>query len=276
MGTSRLILSQVQIQPIGYEHEIFGAETVNSKRESGLRRKALVDELYRGYGGGPSSNRRLRSLRTGLKKFSWIAVVSGTIFLKRFMDIVIAAVVLLVLAPVFVVVALAIWLEDRGSPLFWQTRIGQWGRPFPFPKFRSMVKDAEARKKELLAVNQHGEGVTFKLKRDPRITRTGAFIRKLSIDELPQLWCVLRGDMSLVGPRPPVPEEVARYTQTDRRRLEVKPGLTCIWQVSGRSELAFDQQVTLDVQYIDSHSIFLDIALLLKTIPAILSGRGAY
>ena len=114
------------------------------------------------------------------------------------------------------------------------------------------------------------------MKRDPRITRTGAFIRKLSIDELPQLWCVLRGDMSLVGPRPPVPQEVARYTLADRRRLDVKPGLTCIWQVSGRSELAFDKQVTLDVQYIDSHSIFLDIALLLKTIPAILSGRGAY
>jgi len=251
-------------------------ETVNEKRESGLRRKALVDELYRDYGGGRLSGRRLRSVRIGLKKFSWLAVVSGTTFLKRVMDIVVAAIVLLVLAPVFMAVALAVWLEDGGAPLFWQSRIGQWGRPFPFPKFRSMVKDAEERKKQLLAANQHGEGVTFKLKRDPRITKTGAFIRKLSIDELPQLWCVLRGDMSLVGPRPPVPQEVARYTLADRRRLDVKPGLTCIWQVSGRSELAFDKQVTLDVQYIDSHSIFLDIALLLKTIPAILSGRGAY
>jgi len=251
-------------------------ETVNWKRESGLRRKALVDELYRGYGGGRSSSRRLRSLRIGLKKFGWFAVVSGTTLVKRLMDIVVALIVLVALSPVFLLVALAVWLEDGGSPLFWQTRIGQWGQPFPFPKFRSMVKDAEERKKQLLAVNQHGEGVTFKLKRDPRITRTGAFIRKLSIDELPQLWCVLRGDMSLVGPRPPVPQEVARYTLTDRRRLDVKPGLTCIWQVSGRSELAFDKQVTLDVQYIDSHSIVLDIALLLKTIPAILSGRGAY
>ena len=251
-------------------------ETVNWKRESGLRRKALVDELYRDYGKGRSSSRRFRSLRIGLKKFGWVAVVSGTIFIKRLMDIVVSAIVLVALSPVFLMVALAIWLEDGGSPLFSQTRIGQWGQPFPFPKFRSMVKDAEARKKELLAVNQHGEGVTFKLKRDPRITKTGAFIRKLSIDELPQLWCVLRGDMSLVGPRPPVPQEVARYTLADRRRLDVKPGLTCIWQVSGRSELAFDKQVTLDVQYIDSHSIVLDIALLLKTIPAILSGRGAY
>jgi lipopolysaccharide/colanic/teichoic acid biosynthesis glycosyltransferase len=251
-------------------------ETVKWKRESGLRRKALVDELYRDYGTGGSHSRHLRSLRIGLKKFGWLAVVSGTIFFKRFMDIVVSFIVLIALSPVFLLVALAVWLEDGGSPLFWQTRIGQWGQPFPFPKFRSMVKDAEARKKELLDVNQHGEGVTFKMKRDPRITRTGAFIRKLSIDELPQLWCVLRGDMSLVGPRPPVPQEVARYTLADRRRLDVKPGLTCIWQVSGRSELAFDKQVTLDVQYIDSHSIFLDIALLLKTIPAILSGRGAY
>jgi len=251
-------------------------ETVNWKRESGLRRKALVDELYRDYGNGRSSSRRFRSLRIGFKKFGWVAVVSGTIFIKRLMDIVVSAIVLVALSPVFLVVALAIWLEDGGSPLFSQTRIGQWGQPFPFPKFRSMVKDAEARKEQLLAVNQHGEGVTFKLKRDPRITKTGAFIRKLSIDELPQLWCVLRGDMSLVGPRPPVPQEVARYTLADRRRLDVKPGLTCIWQVSGRSELAFDKQVTLDVQYIDSHSIVLDIALLLKTIPAILSGRGAY
>ena len=114
------------------------------------------------------------------------------------------------------------------------------------------------------------------MKRDPRITWFGAIIRKLSIDELPQLWCVLRGEMSLVGPRPPVPAEVARYSVSDRRRLEVKPGLTCIWQVSGRSELPFEQQVRLDAQYIDSHSLALDIALLLKTIPAILTGRGAY
>jgi len=264
------------VHPIGYENEGIGVETVNSKHESGMRRKALVDELYRGYGEGSFSNRRLRSLRIGLKKNSWIAIVEGTKFLKRSMDILVSCVALVTLSPLFLLVGLAVWLEDGGSPLFWQPRVGQWGQTFPFPKFRSMVKDAEKRKKQLLTANQHGEGITFKLKRDPRITRTGSIIRKLSIDELPQLWCVLRGDMSLVGPRPPVPDEVARYTLADRRRLDVKPGLTCIWQVSGRSELAFDKQVTLDVQYIDSHSIFLDIALLLKTIPAILSGRGAY
>ena len=248
-------------------------DSVTRKRESGTRRKALVDELYRDY----ADPRPLRSLRIGFKRFSWIAIVGGTTLLKRTMDVVVAILVLIVLSPLFLVVALAIWLEDGGTPLFWQARVGQWGQEFRFPKFRSMVADAEARKKKLLKTNQHGDGgITFKLKRDPRITKTGAIIRKLSIDELPQLWCVVRGDMSLVGPRPPVPDEVARYTLADRRRLDVKPGLTCIWQVSGRSELAFDKQVTLDVQYIDSHSLWLDVALLLKTIPAILSGRGAY
>jgi lipopolysaccharide/colanic/teichoic acid biosynthesis glycosyltransferase len=155
--------------------------------------------------------------------------------------------------------------------------VGQWGREFRFPKFRSMVPDAEQQRAKVLAGNQHGSmGITFKMKRDPRITKTGAILRKLSIDELPQLWCVLRGEMSLVGPRPPLPVEVERYALCDRRRLEVKPGLTCIWQVSGRSELPFEQQSRLDAQYIDSHSIVLDIVLLLKTIPAILGGRGAY
>jgi lipopolysaccharide/colanic/teichoic acid biosynthesis glycosyltransferase len=192
------------------------------------------------------------------------------------MDIVVACVALITLSPIFLLLALIIRLEDGGPALFWQTRVGLWGKEFRFPKFRSMVTDAEQRKLKLLDENQHGDGITFKMKRDPRITWIGGIIRKLSLDELPQLWCVLRGEMSLVGPRPPVPLEVARYALSDRRRLEVKPGLTCIWQVSGRSELPFEQQVRLDAQYIDSHSILLDISLLLKTIPAILSGRGAY
>jgi lipopolysaccharide/colanic/teichoic acid biosynthesis glycosyltransferase len=251
-----------------------GVKTVSRERD--LVRKALVDELYRGYGEGRYGNRPMRWLRCNLKKYSWICVVEGTKMVKRAMDIFVACVALVVLSPVLIFVALIIRLEDGGPALFWQQRVGQWGRVFRFPKFRSMVVDAEKVRKSLLAKNQHGEGITFKLKRDPRITKTGSFIRKLSIDELPQLWCVLRGDMSLVGPRPPLPEEVARYSVADRRRLEVKPGLTCIWQVSGRSELAFEQQLSLDVQYIDSHSIVLDLALLLKTVPAILSGRGAY
>jgi len=240
-------------------------------------RKELVDELYRDYGESHYNTRPMRSLRSGLKKLSWVSVVEGTKAFKRLMDISVSLVGLILLAPLFLLVAALVCLEDGGPALFWQMRVGQWGREFRFPKFRSMVPDAEQRKRALLTVNQHGnDGITFKLKRDPRITHIGSVLRKLSIDELPQLWCVLRGDMSLVGPRPPVPEEVARYTLSDRRRLDVRPGLTCIWQVSGRSELAFDQQLRLDVEYIESHSIILDIGLLLKTIPAILSGRGAY
>jgi lipopolysaccharide/colanic/teichoic acid biosynthesis glycosyltransferase len=218
----------------------------------------------------------MRTLRARVKKFNWILVVSGARFIKRAMDICFSLCALILLSPFLVILGLLIHLEDGGPALFWQTRIGLWGREFPFPKFRSMVVDAEQRKLQLAEENQHGSGITFKMKRDPRVTRIGAVIRKLSIDEVPQLWCVLRGDMSLVGPRPPVPGEVARYGISDRRRLDVKPGLTCIWQVSGRSELPFEQQVRLDAQYIDSHSTLLDIVLLLKTIPAILSGRGAY
>jgi lipopolysaccharide/colanic/teichoic acid biosynthesis glycosyltransferase len=167
-------------------------------------------------------------------------------------------------------------LHDRGPILFWQQRVGQWGREFPFPKFRSMVVNAEALKASLMAQNEHKNGVTFKMKRDPRITPIGGFMRKTSIDELPQLLCVLSGDMSLVGPRPPVPQEVARYTLADRRRLDVKPGLTCYWQVEGRGDIGFAQQVDLDVRYVNSQSFWLDLLLLLKTVPAVLVGKGAY
>ena len=142
-----------------------------------------------------------------------------------------------------------------------------------------MVIDAEKRRAELLEKSHHrgsGNDITFKMKRDPRITPFGRFIRKLSIDELPQLWCVLTGEMSLVGPRPPLPVEVARYNLSDRRRLNIKPGLTCIWQVEGRGDIAFAEQVELDTQYINSQSLLLDIKLLFKTIPAVLIGKGAY
>ncbi len=248
-----------------------------TRQQVDFGRKSLVDQLYRGYGDPSYANGQLRTLRVRLKLLSWTLVVGGTMFIKRGMDIAVSALALLILSPLFLVLAIIIRLQDGGPALFWQNRVGLWGREFRFPKFRSMVTDAEQQKLKLLAENQHGDdGITFKMKRDPRITWIGGIIRKLSIDELPQLWCVLRGDMSLVGPRPPVPAEVARYAVSDRRRLEVKPGLTCIWQVSGRSELPFEQQVRLDAQYIDSHSILLDLSLLLKTIPAILSGRGAY
>ncbi len=142
-------------------------------------------------------------------------------------------------------------------------------------KFRSMIVNADKVKNELMDQNEAG-GVIFKMKRDPRITRVGRIIRKLSIDELPQLYNVLKGDMSLVGPRPSLPKEVDEYTLSDRRRLEVIPGLTCLWQVSGRSDINFEGQVRLDVQYLESQTFWGDIALLLKTIPAVLLGKGAY
>src|SRR5262249_49914706 len=145
-------------------------------------------------------------------------------------------------------------------------------REFTFPKFRSMVINAEQLKAGLLARNDHGDSITFKMKRDPRITWIGRIMRKFSIDELPQLWCVVRGTMSLVGPRPPLPSEVARYSLADRRRLDVTPGLTCIWQVNGRGDIPFDRQVELDIQYIESRSFWLDVCLLLRTIPVVLLG----
>ena len=139
-----------------------------------------------------------------------------------------------------------------------------------------MYMDAEARKKELEKLNEMNGGVLFKMKEDPRITKVGKFIRKASIDELPQLWNVFVGDMSLVGPRPALPSEVNQYSLAERRRLEVVPGITCIWQVSGRSDIPFDKQVGLDVEYIESQSLWLDFKLLFLTIPAVLLGRGAY
>jgi len=143
-------------------------------------------------------------------------------------------------------------------------------------KFRSMHQDAEHKKKDLLLKNEMVGGVIFKMKDDPRISRVGKILRRYSIDELPQLLNVLKGDMSLVGPRPPLPSEVELYTLAERRRLDVEPGITCIWQVSGRSEIPFDKQVELDIAYIDSQSVWGDVKLLLRTLPTVLKGRGAY
>lgn len=241
--------------------------------EGDAHRVLLTEELYQRYGRGSAGARNLRFWR---KKYAWLLVVGGAKALKRALDIVVALIMLLLLAPLFLFVALAIKLTDGGPVLFWQTRVGRWGREFPFPKFRSMVVNAEQLKSLLLSQNQHADGVTFKMKKDPRVTWIGRLIRKTSIDELPQLWCVLKGDMSLVGPRPPVPKEVALYKLVDRRRLDVTPGLTCIWQVSGRGDIPFHQQVELDVQYIHSQSFWFDVLLLLKTVPAVLLGKGAY
>jgi lipopolysaccharide/colanic/teichoic acid biosynthesis glycosyltransferase len=325
-------------------------------------RKLLVEVLYQRYGKGLSGpGSYLRSFRFLRKKYAWIFVVGGAKCIKRTIDILGALTGLLLASPLFLIVALLIKLTDRGPILFWQSRVGLWGREFPFPKFRSMVTNAEEIKKRMLDLlahvrvelarladekpdldpatreavkrfaresplkaakmmkdnpqefgpdvrktieslsgevlarmveqmtdldpktkqilaamrSDHANSITFKMKKDPRVTRLGKIIRKLSIDELPQLWCVLKGDMSLVGPRPPVPGEVAEYTLSDRRRLDAKPGLTCIWQVKARGT-PFEVQYRLDLEYIRSQSVWGDIKLLLKTVPAVFMGRGAY
>jgi exopolysaccharide biosynthesis polyprenyl glycosylphosphotransferase len=193
---------------------------------------------------------------------------------KRSLDVGIAMLVLLVGLPLVGLIALGIRLTSTGSVLFRQTRCGLNGRYFTLYKFRTMVHDAEVRRRELLHLNEM-TGPTFKLRSDPRVTPLGRLLRRFSLDELPQLWNVLRGDMSLVGPRPPIPEEVAQYQRWQRRRLSMKPGLTCLWQVSGRNEVDFDRWMELDLQYIDSWTPMLDLKILLKTIPAVLTGRGA-
>jgi len=195
---------------------------------------------------------------------------------KRILDLTVAIPVLIALSPLLALVALLIKLSDFGPVFFVQTRVGERGRRFQCIKFRSMVPDAEQLKGQLLNQNQHADNRTFKMYRDPRITWIGRIIRKTSIDELPQLWNVVRGDMSLVGPRPPVPTEVNLYSAEDCRRLDVRPGITCIWQVSGRGNLPFAEQVRLDLEYIENRNLLLDLKLLLRTIPAVISGRGAY
>jgi lipopolysaccharide/colanic/teichoic acid biosynthesis glycosyltransferase len=244
---------------------------------SRLQRNLLMEELHRRYGDGTRGpGALLYRLRFWWKKYAWLIVVGGAMFSKRFIDIVGASLLLIGLAPLFFIVAVLIKLTDNGPIFFWQTRVGHWGREFPLPKFRSMVVNAEQLKQSLFVHTNDPNSTRFKMQRDPRVTWIGRLIRKLSIDEMPQLWCVLKGDMTLVGPRPPLPQEAAYYTLAQRRRLDVRPGLTCIWQVSGRSDIPFVQQVQLDVQYIESQSFWLDVKLLFQTIPAVLLGKGAY
>lgn len=203
----------------------------------------------------------------------WLAYGGDT--LKRVFDVLVSSTLLVLLTPFLLLIGLAVWVEDGGSILFAQTRVGQFGRLFKMYKIRSMCPDADQRLKDLLDKNQQKEGITFKLKDDPRMTRVGRWLRKYSFDELPQLYNVLIGDMSLVGPRPPVPREVAMYQLSDRRRLAAKPGITCIWQISGRSEIDFSGQVGLDVGYIETQSFWRDLKILVMTVPAVLSGKGA-
>jgi len=190
-----------------------------------------------------------------IKVALWETTVSLSYLLKRLLDITVSMAAIIVLFPIFILTAFAIRIEDPGPVFYTQIRVGKDGRHFRFYKFRSMIMNADKIKEQLAAQNESEAGVIFKMKKDPRITRVGRIIRKFSIDELPQLLNVLKGDMSLVGPRPPIPKEVAEYTLEQRKRLHVIPGITCLWQVSGRSDIPFTDQVRLDLQYIQSAGI---------------------
>ncbi|MCL5996853.1 MAG: exopolysaccharide biosynthesis polyprenyl glycosylphosphotransferase [Chloroflexi bacterium] len=205
----------------------------------------------------------------------WVIRVKIVHQLKRILDMIFASLLIAFTAPIMLITAIAIKLDSPGPVIFRQTRVGKWGVPFTCFKFRSMYVDAETRKEQLMALNE-ASGPVFKMKRDPRVTRVGRVIRKLSIDELPQFFNVLRGEMSMVGPRPPVPKEVSQYSFDELRRLEAVPGITGLQQVSGRSDMSFKRWIELDMQYIAEQSLLKDIEILLKTIPAVMSGKGAY
>ena len=216
------------------------------------------------------------------KRVAWRMVTGIAHFIKRLMDIVISIFAIIVLSPALICIALMV-KADGGPIIFKQKRYGLHGKEFYMWKFRSMCVDAEAKLAELLKHNQHKDGITFRMENDPRVTKIGRFIRKSSIDELPQFVNVLRGEMSIVGPRPPIEREVALYDQEDRNRFKMKPGITCLWQVGGRQgglfeigsrhSIDFKEQVSLDIRYIESQSFWRDVWILLKTIPAIVFGK---
>jgi exopolysaccharide biosynthesis polyprenyl glycosylphosphotransferase len=200
---------------------------------------------------------------------------------KEVFDRVVGVLFLWTTLPILLAIAVAIKVTSPGPVLFRQTRVGLNGREFRMLKFRTMIVDADARREELLgtrggSIGTDGSGILFKMKRDPRITPVGAILRRFSLDELPQLWNVMKGEMSLVGPRPPLPEEVAGYAYDATRRLRVRPGLTGLWQVSGRSDLSWEESLRLDLRYVDNWTLALDLSILVKTLRAVFKGAGAY
>ena len=213
--------------------------------------------------------------RMRLRLLIWVIRVKSVEMLKRVVDFILAVLALIALSPIMIGTAIWIKLDSPGPVFFKQERVGKWGKTFICYKFRSMYIDAEARKAELMAMNE-ADGPVFKMKDDPRVTRVGKIIRKLSIDEFPQFINVLKGEMSLVGPRPAVPKEVAEYEFDQMRRLGATPGITGLQQVTGRSGLEFSRWVELDLQYIAEQSLLKDIEIMLKTIPAVLFGKDAY
>jgi len=193
--------------------------------------------------------------------------------MKRTFDVFFSFSVIVLVSPLFIIIAIAIWFNDRGPVFFIQERVGLNGRCFRIFKFRTMVANAEALKVSLLGLNEQ-TGPVFKIKNDPRVTRVGRFLRKTSLDELPQFYNVIRGEMSIVGPRPPISSEVEMYKLWQKRRLTMKPGITCTWQVSGRNNIPFNQWMKLDLDYIDNWSFTWDAVLIIKTIKAIFIGSG--
>ncbi|MBP1594728.1 MAG: Undecaprenyl-phosphate galactose phosphotransferase [Acidobacteria bacterium] len=239
-------------------------------REQGIRTSVAIDMF-------PSkvSNVSMEFLENvPLLTFSTTPDHAFSLFVKRIMDVILSALLLLVLSPFLLVVGVLIRLTSSGPMIYRQIRCGLYGRKFVLFKFRSMKDGAEDVLWEIKHLNEM-DGPVFKMRNDPRVTPLGRFLRKSSVDELPQLWNVLKGDMSLVGPRAPLPDEVREYSRWQRRRLSVKPGITCLWQVSGRNEIDFHEWMRLDLQYIDNWSLLLDVKILLRTFPIVLMGKGA-
>jgi exopolysaccharide biosynthesis polyprenyl glycosylphosphotransferase len=220
---------------------------------------------------GRSALIRHRSLHWALRYQHQLVVL----VIKSFFDKIIATAALIAFSPILALIALAIVLDDGGPALFTQNRVGKDGQPFTVLKFRTMVPDAELRKEALLALNE-SDGVLFKMRQDPRITTIGSFLRRTSLDELPQLLNVMLGEMSLVGPRPALPAEAALYSDELCRRLDVKPGMTGLWQINGRSDLSYEDAVRLDLRYVENWTLALDLQILWKTCAAVANGRGAY
>lgn len=250
-----------------------GKNRLHARRVTQFQTNRLINHLE-----DYDLDKRNRSMfRRHLKRYLWLFAIDFSKALKRLIDVIASGLGLIVLSPAILLVAILIKAESKGAVFYHQKRVGIYGREFKIWKFRSMYPDADKRQQEMMeSSNEMQGGVLFKMKKDPRVTKVGHWIRRFSIDELPQLWNVLIGDMSLVGPRPALPSEVTEYDINDRDRLGIKPGITCIWQVSGRSDIPFEQQVKLDRQYIASQSVWGDILILLKTVPAVLTGKGAY
>jgi len=241
-------------------------------REEGVQTR-VVSDLF-GVDGAKIRVDRIHDMP--ILTFSTVPTQEWQLLAKRAMDIVVSAVLLVLLAPLFLIIAVAVKLTSPG-PVFYEWKVmGLNKKPFTGFKFRTMVQNADELKAQLLAANEMS-GPVFKMKSDPRVTPVGCILRKFSLDELPQLWSVLKGDMSLVGPRPPLVTEVNRFERWQRRKLSIRPGITCLWQVNGRSQIAdFDEWARLDLEYIDNWSLWLDFRILLQTIPVVLLGRGAY